>query len=297
MPQDAIDVSGFLLEWVQKSADVVLVADDSGRLVFGNEAACRWRACSPQALLALHLADIDDRLAQEWADARQPRWHSGAASTWETWREAADGRRVAVNRRLQPVVLSGRRCLVLSAGEFATRRDVEQELKRTLAFVHGIIDVFPDFLFEGSAEGRYLNAWTENPELLAASREFMLGRTLDEVLAPESSAIAKAAFREADEAGVSLGTVIHIDTALGRHWYELSVSKMPMGDGEPPHFITVSRDVTARLRLQEALEQQERQFRTLVENSPDLIARIGPDLRCLYANPALQARRPVGSTR
>ncbi|WP_341889441.1 response regulator [Variovorax sp. YR752] len=290
VPEGATEPRELLCEWVRQSAEVVLIADGSGRLVFGNEAACRWRACSLDALLAQHLADIDDRLAREWADARQPRWQSGATSSWETWVEAADGRRLAVTHRLQPMDTAGQRFLVLSSSELAPRRDVEQELKRTLAFVQGIIDAFPDFLFEGSAEGRYLNAWTKNPELLAASREFMIGRTLDEVLAPESAAIAKAAFREADEAGLSLGKVIFIDTPIGRHWYELSVSKMPMGEGEPPHFITVSRDVTARLRLQEALEQQERQFRTLVENSPDLIARIGPDQRCLYANPALQAR-------
>lgn len=84
-------------------------------------------------------------------------------------------------------------------------KNVEQELKRTLAFVRGIIDAFPDFLFEGSAEGRYLNAWTKNPELLTASREHLLGHTLNEVLSPESAAIAKAAFREADEAGLSFG--------------------------------------------------------------------------------------------
>ena len=171
-------------------------------------------------------------------------------------------------------------------------RSVEQELKRTLAFVQGIIDAFPDFLFEGSAEGRYLNTWTKNPELLAASREHMIGRTLDEVLSPESAAIAKSAFREADEAGLSFGKIISIDTAVGRRWFELSVSKMPMGEGEAPHFITVSRDVTARLELQAQLEQKERQFRSLVENSPDVIARFDPARVCLYANPALVARTP-----
>jgi PAS domain S-box-containing protein len=184
---------------------------------------------------------------------------------------------------------------IFHARDISSRKTVEQELKRTLAFVQGIIDAFPDFLFEGSAEGRYLNTWTKNPELLAASREHMLGRTLDEVLSPESAATAKAAFREADEAGLSFGHVIAIDTALGRRFFELSVSKMPMGDGEAPHFITVSRDVTARLDLQAELEQKEQQFRTLVENSPDAIARFDPALRCLYANPALVARTAFAS--
>ena len=178
----------------------------------------------------------------------------------------------------------------LGVHESPSREGVEQELKRTLAFVQGVIDAFPDFLFEGSADGRYLNAWTKNPELLAASREHMLGRTLDEVLSPANAAIAKAAFREANEQGVSFGKVITIDTPGGRRSFELSVSKMPMGEGEPPHFITVSRDVTARLDLQAELARQEQQFRSLVENSPDAIARFDNAQRCLYANPALTAR-------
>lgn len=113
---------------------------------------------------------------------------------------------LVASRRLWWVVIAG----LLAAevlvrglpGDLVVVAMAEVELKRTLAFVQGIIDAFPDFLFEGSAEGRYLNTWTKNPELLAASREHMLGRTLDEVLSPASAAIAKAAFREADEMGL-----------------------------------------------------------------------------------------------
>ncbi len=283
-------VPALLIGWLNAYPSVVMIADEAGSVVFANDAACQWRGCDRPQILQARVQDIDAALWREWDDAAHPRWRPGGSTQWQSWHEAADGRRVATNFRLQALSLRERRFLVLSSGELNPRGDVEQELKRTLAFVQGIVDAFPDFLFEGSAEGRYLNTWTKNPELLAASRDFMLGRTLDEVLSPASAAIAKAAFREADESGLSFGKVISVDTAHGRHWYELSVSKMPMGEGEAPHFITVSRDVSARLALQEALEEKERQFRTLVENSPDLIARFDATSRCLYANPALAAR-------
>jgi PAS domain S-box-containing protein len=267
-----------------------MVADGSGRVVFANDAACEWRDHDRQRVLQEHIQDFDHALWLEWSNIDHPRWQPGRFSQWQSWHETEDGLRVATNFRLEARVLREQRFLLLVSGELNPREDVEQELKRTLAFVQGIVDAFPDFLFEGSADGRYLNTWTKNPELLAASRDFMVGRTLDEVLSPSSAATAKAAFREADESGLSFGKVISVDTPHGRHWYELSVSKMPMGEGEAPHFITVSRDVTARLALQEALEEKERHFRTLVENSPDLIARFDASSRCLYANPALAER-------
>lgn len=291
-PSDSMTdpVPQLLVEWLGGHSAEVMIADGAGRLVFANDAACRWRGCERAHLLQEHLHDFDATLGLEWSETSDPRWQPGVLTPWQSWREAHDGRRIASNFRLQVLRLQEQRFLMLSSAELDLRRDVEQELKRTLAFVQGVIDAFPDFLFEGSADGRYLNTWTKNPELLAASREFMIGRTLDEVLSPESAAIAKEAFREADEQGLSFGKVISIDTELGRHWYELSVSRMPMGDGQAPHFITVSRDVTARLNLQAALEDKERQFRTLVENSPDMIVRFDPAMRCLYANPALAVR-------
>lgn len=283
-------VPALLLDWIGGNASLVMVVDEAGRVVYANDAACQWRGHDRQRLLQERIQDIDNALWREWSDFNHARWQPGRSSHWQSWSEAQDGRRVATNFRLQALTLREQRFLFLVSGELNPREDVEQELKRTLAFVQGIIDAFPDFLFEGSADGRYLNAWTKNPELLAASRELLLGRTIDEVLSPASAATAKAAFREADEKGLSFGKVISVDTPHGRHWYELSVSKMPRGEGEAPHFITVSRDVSARLALQEALEEKERHFRTLVENSPDLIARFDTSSRCLYANPALAQR-------
>ena len=283
-------VPDLLLAWVEASAGVALIADEQGSVLLLNEAGCRVYGWRRDAGRTAHLSEIDAPLWAVWSDAAHPRWRPGHVSSWQSWHDAPDGRRVALDSQLQVLLSGGQRHLMLTAGPLAASPDAEQELKRTLKFVQGIIDAFPDFLFEGSADGRYLNAWTHNPELLAASREFLVGRTLDEVLAPQSAAIARQAFREADESGISLGRVIYIDTALGRHWYELSVARMSMGEGEPPHFITVSRDVTARLALQESLEHKERQFRTLVENSPDLIARFDRTARCIYANPAFASR-------
>ena len=178
------------------------------------------------------------------------------------------------------------------ARDITDRKLTEQHLKQTLSLLQGVIDAFPDFLFESDREGRYLNVWTRThtPEQLAASRDLLVGRTLDDVLSPESAATSRLAIAEADRDGVSFGKVIWIDSPEGIKWFELSISRMQVEEGDDPHFITVSRDVTSRMTLQAALAREEEKFRSLVEHSPDATARFAADLRCLYANPALTDR-------
>lgn len=57
--------------------------------------------------------------------------------------------------------------------------------------------------------------------------------------------------------------------------------------GEPIAFIHL-RDITLRRQVQDQLERQEREFRTLAENSLDLIARFDRELRHQYVNPAYE---------
>jgi len=51
--------------------------------------------------------------------------------------------------------------------------------------------------------------------------------------------------------------------------------------------ICMVRDITERKQAQEALYKQEQEFRTLVEHSPDTIARYDRDCRRMYVNPQL----------
>ncbi|NEQ26551.1 MAG: PAS domain S-box protein, partial [Microcoleus sp. SIO2G3] len=59
--------------------------------------------------------------------------------------------------------------------------------------------------------------------------------------------------------------------------------------GETWGIAGLSEDITERKQAEEILYQREQQFRTLVEHSPDIIARFDRQLRYLYVSPAVQA--------
>ncbi|HEV2459206.1 MAG TPA: PAS domain S-box protein [Ktedonobacterales bacterium] len=71
----------------------------------------------------------------------------------------------------------------------------------------------------------------------------------------------------------------------------VSLTGGPIRDaaGQVVGAVEVVRDVTALQRVEAALAEQKRFFRTLVENSPDIITRFDRNLRHLYVSPAAEA--------
>jgi PAS domain S-box-containing protein len=135
----------------------------------------------------------------------------------------------------------------------------------------GIINAIPDILFEVDRNGTYLNVWTQNPELLAAQKEALLGKTAREVLSPEAADAAMNAIREADEKGTTVAWDMCIDLPHGRFWFAHTIAKKPGSTPSEATFMVLSRDITERKRMEEELATREREFRALAESSPGMM--------------------------
>lgn len=165
--------------------------------------------------------------------------------------------------------------------DITERKLVERKLKEALDFTGGIINAIPDILFELNRDGRYLNVWTQNSQLLAAQKEHLLGKTVHDVLSPEAADAAMEAIREADEKGYAQGKDISIDLPQGRHWFSHTLSKKIGGETGEPTFLALSRDITERKeaerKLKEALEFSE----GIINAIPDLLFEMDGEGRYL----------------
>jgi PAS domain S-box-containing protein len=175
--------------------------------------------------------------------------------------------------------------------DITEHKKTERQLRQALEFTQGVINAIPDLLFEVDRDGTYHNVWARSPELLAAPKEVLLGKTVSDVLAPDAAEVALSAIREADEKGMSFGKVLRIDLPRGESWFELSVSKKPGAD-LPGHFVVLSRDITERKRMEDDIRRRELEFRTLAENMPDNVVRHDRQVRVQYFNLALRTSLP-----
>jgi len=163
--------------------------------------------------------------------------------------------------------------------DITERKQAEQRLRDALAFTEGVINAIPDLLFELDRDGTYLNVWAQNPELLAAQKEALLGKTIPDVLDPEAAKVAMSAIREAEEKGCSFGKVLRIELPEGERWFEVSVSRKPAGEEADSRFLTLSRDVTERKASEIAREAALAEAMRLAQMRSAFLAQMSHELR------------------
>ena len=149
----------------------------------------------------------------------------------------------------------------------ARKRD-EHELVALKNDYAAILQALPDPLFVLDAEGRCLSYRTPSEDLLAAPPSLFMGRRVHEVLPPAEAETCLEALREAARMGHSTGKVFKVETPVGTRWFELSVAPMARSAGEPQRFNVLSREITARKQMEQALQERESLLRAVVDNTP-----------------------------
>ena len=147
--------------------------------------------------------------------------------------------------------------------DVTARKLAETTRSQSEATLRATIEAIPDLLFEIDLDGRYLSYQSLRPELLAAPPGQLLNRRITDVLPSDEVELVMDAVREAHRDGRSSGRVVSRVMPQGLRWFEMSVSRKAMPLDAPPHFILLSRDVTARRQTAEQLQRLNRTLRVL----------------------------------
>jgi|GEM_PF-291536 len=160
-------------------------------------------------------------------------------------------------------------------------------LQKKEALLRSLIDSIPDLIFFKDMDSRYLGFNKAFAEYCGYSEAQMAGKT-DYDFAPP--AVAEA-YRQKDREMLASGKARHNDewiTYPDGRMVLLDTRKTPLygAGGKMIGLIGISRDITERRRIEDALARREQEFRTLAENSPDLILRFDRAGTLVYINPA-----------
>ena len=168
------------------------------------------------------------------------------------------------------------------ATDITARIRVEDELRRSQAFLDSIIENIPDMVFvKDAAELRFVRFNRAGEELIGRTRDELIGRNDHDLFPPEQA----DSFVAADRDVLARGELVDIaeeaiDTvALGRRI--LHTKKIPVAgpDGEPAYLLGISEDITERRSADDALRAAKEEAERANRAKSEFLSRMSHELR------------------
>jgi len=269
---------------VESSFDAILSTDNDGTLMSFNPGAERlfgYRGADVLGQPASLLVPADG--ADEWRAVMQRALDGGPVEHHETRLRRQDGRAVDVAQTISPICDADGTVI----GASAVVRDITKRkaAERRLADAARFFDVASDMVCTIDRDRRFVELNGRWEDTLGWPPSELGGRVCDELVHPQdAAAMTEALTRLRDDSPSEQFVTRFAAKDGGWRWIEWSVSA---GAEHSLHY-AAARDITARVKAQEATRAAEARFVQVFADAPIGMALAGLDGRIRRANAAME---------
>jgi diguanylate cyclase (GGDEF)-like protein/PAS domain S-box-containing protein len=191
-------------------------------------------------------------------------------------KESLEAQAERLQKQAEALAITNKELAIAITEKERARAYTEEQAAEQATLFTAITEVF--FVLDRS--GRYHKVAPVNDNLLAASREELLGKQVTEVLPSAVAALALSSITKALDTQNRVDVEYPLELQGRTVWFAGTVT--PLSDDK---VLWVVRDVSDTKEAAEALKESEARFRYLVEHSPQAVT-LHSEGRMLYANRA-----------
>ena len=204
----------------------------------------------------------------------------GRSTPFECRLCAKDGQVRWMRASCSPVVAGGTVVGVQGVMVDITQRKRAEE---RLRFQAQLLDSVREAVVATDLRGRVVY-WGKGAEsLYGYGAEEMLGHLVGAIVGPNDGEDEEARLRQVLRTGSWSGRHVQRRKDGSTFWADVFISLVTDGQGNPQGYIGIDRDITERVRTLQSLSESETKFRTLADQSPNMIF-INCQGRVVYAN-------------
>jgi len=262
----------------ENNPNPMLIFDlDTLEILAVNEAAIRLYGYSREEFLSLTTKDIrpPEDIPAFLKKINGVMAGFDLAGVWRHLKK--DGSIIHVAITTHTLTFDGRRAQLALMQDITERKEMMEKLKQTTSELEAVFHAFPDRYLWLDSNGTILNYHTASEDDLYVSAEQFLGKRLWEVLPDDVARQFKEGVSQLLKTR-SLGT---LEYPLKDKYYEARLMLLP-----DDHIFVIIRDITDRKRAEQALQEAEAKYRSLVEENLVGVYLI-QDGRFVYVNPRI----------
>ncbi|MEQ9233460.1 PAS domain S-box protein [Coleofasciculus sp. E2-BRE-01] len=272
------------------SLDILAIANFEGYFIDVNPALEKTQGFTSEALTTqpfIQWVHPEDRLATQ---AQMRKLASGiTVKSFENRYRCQDGSYKWFSWTAVPFVQE--RLVYVVAHDITERKQAEQALQENEQRFRTVADFTYDWEYWRDLDGSFIYVSPSCQRITGYQAEEFLNDShlLEAIIHPDDRQRMTEHIRQQLDNPHIYSTDFRIITRTGSiRWIAHACQPVYSEDGRWLGQRASNRDISDRKQTEEALYYREQQFRALVENSPDIVARFDHQLRHLYVNPAIE---------
>lgn len=276
--EQEINILNYALDHVNEGA---FLLDLEGRFLYVNRQACHSLGYSKESLQAMSVFDVDPDYSAELLAEQIAELNRKGALTFETRHCSRSGHIFPVEITASLFEYGNTRYVLSLVRDITERKQAERQIKLLNFAIDHVGEAA--FLIELN-EGKFSYVNKEACRSLEYEPEELVGLSaldIDPDVTPDM-------VQKHIETLLRQGSVIFETRHRSRSGrvFPVEISSTIFEYDGVPYALSLVRDISERKLLEAELAEREVQFRTLAENTPNLIVRYDTQLRRTYVNPA-----------